>query len=236
MIKGVIFDLDDTLYSYKDINDNAINKVCEYICKKLNINKENFYKAFELGRENTKKVMTYDCAAKHNRMIYFQKTLELLDENPISYALEMYDIYWNTMLETMKLNNGVIDLFEYLKRNKIKIAICTDLTTHIQHRKIRKLAIDKYIDCIVTSEEAGLEKPNPIIFELCLSKLGLGPQDTIYVGDSFKKDIIGSYNMGIMPVWFNENEINCAYKDIKFEHINSLTEVIEIFEKTKGNL
>ncbi|EKQ50528.1 MULTISPECIES: HAD-IA family hydrolase [unclassified Clostridium] len=231
MIKGAIFDLDDTLYNYKDINEIAINKVCEYICKQLNIDKNTFYTAFELGRENTKKFMTYDCAAKHNRIIYFQKTLESLGVNPIAYALEMYDIYWNTMLETMELNCGVIELFEYLKRNKIKIAVCTDLTTHIQHRKLRKLGIDKYIDCIVTSEEAGFEKPNPIMFKLCLDKLGLQPQETFYVGDSFKKDIIGAYNMGSAPIWFAEKENYIINKDIEFEHIKSITEVINIVEK-----
>lgn len=231
MIKGAIFDLDDTLYNYKYINETAINKVCEYACKQLNIDKNTFYKAFELGRENTKKFMPYDCAAKHNRIIYFQKTLEVLGLNPIEYALEMYDVYWNTMLDKMKLNFGVIELFDYLKKNNIKIAICTDLTTHIQHRKLRKLKIDKYIDCIVTSEEAGLEKPNPIIFKLCLDKLQLEAKETFYVGDSFKKDIIGASNVGIFPILIGDNKKPISNDDVKFRYINDINEIITIVEK-----
>ena len=231
MFKGAIFDLDDTLYNYKDINNIAIEKVCEYVCVQLNIDKHTFYNAFEIARENTKNFMTYDCAAQHNRIIYFQKTLEVLGVNPIAYALEMYDIYWNTMLKKMELNDGVLDLFEYLKEKNIKIGICTDLTTHIQHRKLRKLEIDKYIDCIVTSEEAGLEKPNPRMFELCLKKLGLQPQETFYVGDSFKKDIIGANSVGIFPIWLSDNKKNFSVDGMKFEEINNIKKVINICER-----
>lgn len=232
MFKGAIFDLDDTLYNYKDINDIAIESVCNYTCKKLNINKDTFHKAFNAGRESTKNSIKYDCAAQHNRIIYFQKTLEVLKVNPVSYALEMYDIYWNTMLNEMKLNRGVIELFEYLKNNKIKIAICTDLTTHIQHRKLRKLGIDKYIDCIVTSEEVGLEKPNAIMFELCLEKLELNSKEVFYLGDSFKKDIIGASNVGILPIWINNNK-RSTDSNIRFEEIIEVNEIINMLEKNK---
>ena len=225
MFKGAIFDLDDTLYNYKDINSIAIEKVSEYVCVQFNIGKHTFYKAFEIARESTKNFMTYDCAAQHNRIIYFQKTLEILGVNPIAYALEMYDIYWNTLLDKMKLNNGVIEVFEYLKEKKIKIAICTDLTTHIQHRKIRKLGIEKYIDCIVTSEEAGAEKPNIKMFNLCINKLNIKSNEAFYVGDSFEKDIIGASNAGIFPIWYNVKGKKARSVIFKYDEIKELMEI-----------
>lgn len=231
MFKSAIFDLDDTLYNYKDINNIAVKKACEYACIELNIDKRTFYEAFKIGRESTKNIMLYDCAAQHNRLIYFQKTLEILGVNPIAHALDLYDIYWNTILDEMRLNNGVIELFEYLKNKKIKIAICTDLTAHIQHRKLRMLGIKNYIDCIVTSEETGLEKPNHVMFELCLKKLGLQPQEAFYVGDSFKKDIIGANSVGIFPIWFNDKKNQINNNDIEFEEIKEISEVINILEK-----
>ena len=202
MYKGVIFDLDNTLYDYETINELAMNSLKEYSCSILKITEEQFKVAFKQARESTKINMA-DCAAQHNRIIYCQKTLEYLGRKPTSYALEMYEVYWGTMLDKMELNKGVLEIFQKLKELEVKIAICTDLTAHIQHRKIRKLGLQDYIDVLVTSEEAGCEKPNSNIFKLCLEKMNMNPDEVLYVGDSFSKDIVGANSVGIKPIWFN---------------------------------
>lgn len=226
MFKAGIFDLDDTLYNYKKVNEIALNELKKYTYNTLSISAELFDEAFKYARNSTKEVLE-EYAAGHNRMIYFQKTLEFLGVNPIEYALEMYEVYWNSLLENMELNEGVIELFEYLKNNQIKIAICTDLTTHIQHRKLRKLGIGKYIDCIVTSEEAGVEKPSIKMFDLCMKKLGISSEEAFYVGDSFKKDIVGANNAGILPIWYvKSNEIS-KKSDFAYKKITKLSQVKE---------
>ena len=159
MIKAVIFDLDDTLYNYNELNEQGINEICKYTCQNLKISKEHFYKAFDKAKKDVKSTLG-NVASSHNRLLYCQKTLENLNENPFSIALEMYEVYWQYILKNMKLNDNVLEILEFSKQKKIKIGICTDLTVHIQHRKIRKLGIDKYIDAIVTSEEVGVEKPD----------------------------------------------------------------------------
>ena len=158
MIKAIIFDLDDTLYSYNLLDKLGIEKICEFVCKKLQIDEDKFYSAFNKAKRSVKEQLG-NVASSHNRLLYCQKTMENLNENPFSIALEMYDIYWNYVLENMKLNENALELLKFCKKEKIKIGICTDLTVHIQHRKIRKLKIDEYIDAIVTSEEVGAEKP-----------------------------------------------------------------------------
>ena len=205
MIRGVIFDLDDTLYDYKSVNKIAVKALCEYTCNVLNITEGQFYDAFAKGKLLTKEMLA-NTAAEHNRMLYCQKTLEVLGVKPALHALDMYEVYWQTMLEHMVLNDGVKELFDLLQSKNIKIAICTDLTAHIQHRKIRKLGLAKLIDCIVTSEEAGEEKPGARMFELCLQKLGLPAAETCYVGDSFEKDIVGASKAGIRPVWYTKED------------------------------
>lgn len=201
MIKAVVFDLDDTLYEYEKLNEQAIHAVCQKYADILKISEESFREAFEWGKNKTKEMM-HDCASRHNRMLYFQKVSEYLKLNPIEYTLSMYETYWNYMLEHMTLYPGVLELFDYLKREHIKIGICTDLTVHIQHRKLQKLGIGSYIDVLVTSEEADAEKPDLRMFHLVLKKLNLNPEEVIYVGDSFEKDIVGAGNAGMMPIWF----------------------------------
>ena len=205
MIKAVIFDLDDTLYDYETVHKIAMERLCTFTCKKLNILKEQFLEAFSWAKARTKKTLG-NTGASHNRMLYCQKTLEHLGLNPVEGALEMYNCYWDSILADMKLRDGTIHLFKKLKANGIKIAICTDLTAHIQHRKIRALGLVPYIDVLVTSEEAGIEKPGKEIYSLILEKLDLPASACLFVGDSLEKDVEAPKHYGMEGILFTTIE------------------------------
>ena len=107
------------------------------------------------------------------------------------------------MLKCMCPEPGVWELLQRLNQSGVKVAVCTDLTTHIQHRKLRELGIADFVDVFVSSEEAGAEKPDRRIFDMAIHKLGMPSSEMIYVGDSYEKDVIGASDAGIRPVWFN---------------------------------
>lgn len=202
MLDAVIFDIDNTLYDYDAINGKAIECAGRWLCGHAGVSLSDYYAAFRQGRENAKKHIG-DRAARHNRLIYFQRTSEVLGLNPIEYSLELYEKYWGYMLDNMVLAEGALELITYLKGNGAKIGICTDLTSHIQHRKLRELKIAQYVDAFVSSEEADAEKPDKAIFNLILEKLDASPGETMYVGDSYEKDVLGAQNAGMFPVWYN---------------------------------
>lgn len=226
MIKAVIFDLDDTLYEYKRINELAIKELCTYTCNSFKITEQEFEEAFLWARMQTKDVLK-NTAACHNRLLYCQKLLEYIGENPVCSALDMYDIYWNYMLEHMSLNDGVLEVFEYCRKQKISIGICSDLTIHIQHRKLRRLGIAQYIDAIVTSEEAGAEKPSKVMFEMIMEKLNVTADEVLFIGDSLEKDVIGAEKCGIKGIWYNETT------DEVYTSIQSIREVISLVDEYK---
>lgn len=206
MLKAVIFDLDDTLYDYATIHQIAMEKLRAFTCEKYSIGEDDFDKAFSKAKKQTKKLLK-DTASCHNRLLYCQKTLENLGQNPVCSALEMYDCYWNCMLENMKLRQGSIELLERLKSDGIKIAICTDMTAHIQYRKILKLGLVPYIDVLVTSEEAGEEKPSQKMYGLAFEKLlhlvpNLKLSECLFTGDSHEKDVEAPLSFGMKSVLF----------------------------------
>lgn len=205
MIKAVIFDLDDTLYAYEPLDQEAGKRVQNYACQYLNILENTYKEAYQFGRTETKKHLG-NVGASHNRLLYFQKTLEFLKVNPIPMSLQMYEIYWGTFLDNMQLYPGVRELINKLHEKGIVIAVCTDLTAHIQHRKIKALGLCEDISYLITSEEAGKEKPAPEIFELCLRKLGLSPKEVFYIGDNYKKDIEGARACGMQALWFHPDQ------------------------------
>ncbi len=202
MIKAVIFDLDDTLYAYEVLDKEACERVREFACAEFGITAQKYEEAFLYGRSETKRSLG-DVAACHNRILYFQKTLEYLGVNPVPMSLQLYETYWGTFLEKMVLREGARQLLDAMHKHGIRVMVCTDLTAHIQHRKIDALGIADDICCLVTSEEAGKEKPSGEIFALCLEKLKVLPGEICFIGDNFKKDIEGAKAAGMQAFWFD---------------------------------
>lgn len=204
-IDNLIFDLDDTLYNYNSAHEKALKKTIIFIKNICNYPKKEILKAFNSSRKKTHIDLLYT-GASHNRLLYFQKTFELLKLDSMAHSIDCYNIYWNTFLENMVLFDGVKELLQVLKKQNKKICILTDLTSHIQFRKIKALGIQKHIDFIVSSEECGKEKPHPIMFFKALEKLNCGKEDVIMIGDNWAKDILGAENMGIKSVWINNKK------------------------------
>ena len=74
------------------------------------------------------------------------------------------------------------------------------------------------------------------IFDMVLGKLAVAPDEALYVGDSFEKDVIGAGNAGLRPVWFNprkktaegvENK-DIENKDIKSRDFAEITQMKQL--------
>lgn len=226
MIKAVIFDLDGTLYDYDTLDKEAFGRVQDLVLEQLGVSEEQSEEAFRRARQATKKNLG-ETATSHSRMLYFQKTLEYLDIRPLYLALEMYEAYWGVFLEKMTLYPGVKELLDALHDKYVRVAICTDLLAHIQHRKLKALKLTDDVDCLVTSEEAGAEKPSAKIFELCLEKLHLYPKEVCFVGDNFEKDVKGAAAAGMRAIWFNPKKAAppAGSEDVDFETVTSHEEL-----------
>jgi HAD superfamily hydrolase (TIGR01509 family) len=70
---------------------------------------------------------------------------------------------------------------------------------------LRNFKLERYFSAVIVSEEAGIKKPDPGIFKLALEKTGLKPEEVIFVGDSVADDIAGAISAGITPVLIKRN-------------------------------
>lgn len=239
MIKAVIFDLDDTLYDYKALERAAFECVGELVRERLGVSEEQCEEAFMRARQVTKAKLG-ETATSHSRMLYFQKTLEYLDIRPLYLALEMYETYWGFFLDNMLLYPGVRELLEALHEKYIRVGVCTDLLAHIQHRKLRRLGMMDDVDCLVTSEEAGVEKPAPGIFHLCLEKLRLPAEEVCFVGDNLERDVKGAMVAGLQAVWFHPESEGDLRERMMRDDIDVVANYKELYqlldEKIEGGL
>lgn len=197
-VKAVLIDLDNTLCNTEDYYDYALE--CCYLKFKKEIKNISFvqfkmqYKeAQEMLKKNTK-----GQAASHSRLIYFQILFEnYFGKTRIDLALEFEKLYYQSVFAKTKLYKETKEFLSEIKKRKIKICIITDQVASLQFKKIKFFKLDKYIDFVVTSEEAGVEKPNPTIFHIALAKLKLKPKEVVVIGDSYDRDIQGATNAGI---------------------------------------
>lgn len=230
--KGIIFDLDDTLYDYKKCNETSIEKVINYI-----INHNEKYKNYEYVLDVYNKISINlkhelkNTASSHNKSIYFKHLIEELKLN-YSYFQILNDLYWTTFYNNMVCFEGVKDFIIWNKINGIKIGILTDYETEYQIMKLEKLELLNYTDYIVTSEEVGIEKPSVKMFRTILKKMNLQAEEVIMIGDNYEKDIMGALNVGIKSYWFNKNNVECNnFKElhVKFQiihnHLNELKNI-----------
>lgn len=222
--KGLILDIDNTLYDYNFANTLAKKAVVDFCKIKFNIDNESIINTFNQARKKVH-IELSETASSHNRLLYFQKMLEILDLNSLKYSFQLNNLYWDTFLVNMKPFEGVYELLNKYKNN---ICLATDLTADIQFRKIKKLKLHNYCNSVVTSEEAGREKPHPYMFMLSLQKLGLKASEVCVVGDSFKKDIFGARNSQIDAVWINHENKQEIYVDTKIKEVNKFNEILKI--------
>ncbi len=197
-IKGILLDLDDTLYCYQRAHDQALEAIFEHIIVQgiyTNLSEFKFaYKAFR--QDIVTRLSPQGCC--RSRLLAFQKMCEEKKiKNPYIFAELLDRIYWKEFLYTIKINPEALEFLKQCKFKNIPICIVTDMTSSIQIQKIEVLKITEYIDHLVTSEEIGEEKPSSKMFLSGLKKLGLKPEEVIMIGDDFNKDIIGSSKIGI---------------------------------------
>lgn len=81
--------------------------------------------------------------------------------------------------------------------------IVTNGFAEVQHIKLANCGLSGCFRGIVCSEEAGANKPSPVIFEYALRRAGVGREQVLMVGDDYETDIIGAVRSGIDSVWFN---------------------------------
>ena len=65
----------------------------------------------------------------------------------------------------------------------------------------------KYFDKVITSERAGVKKPDIRIFRFAMEQAGARPDNSLMIGDDYEVDIVGAQNVGMDQVFFNPQKL-----------------------------
>jgi HAD superfamily hydrolase (TIGR01549 family) len=220
MFNHLMFDLDETLYSYSLCNEKALVRVFEYISANFKYDVEYIKKKFNNLKENFQNTVFHQ-AASHNKCIQFKKLFEYLNL-PIEESCQLYDIYIEEFNKHLELFNGVEDFLILCETNNINCYILTNNICYEQINRLKKLNICKYFKKIYTSEEFGIEKPDSKLFYSILHDNNINIEDVAMIGDSFKNDIQSVNLLNMYAFWFCKNKLNFNDKYCEFNHFNEL--------------
>jgi len=236
-IKGVIFDfggvLTETCWN-SDIIAELVKKGLEEEGVKL---KDDFKKKF------VKKLFL---KFKH----VLQTGIEEKMEDIIREFLEEDKIIYNekaikrAMLEInkapfCKIRPNVEKVLRELKEMGIKLGVISNTPSDFPRKILESKGLIKYFDVIILSCEVRYRKPLKEIYKIALDRLGLLPEEVIFVGDTLQIDIKGAKSVGMISVYIVEGDPEMRKNDALLMRIlgnppkpdfiiKDLSEVVEI--------
>jgi len=116
---------------------------------------------------------------------------------------------------------------EYLKEKDYQLHIITNGFNEVQGRKLQNSKLNDFFTEVITSENAGANKPHAQIFEYAFEATGANTNNSIMIGDDLNTDIRGARDIGMDHIYFNPKKGKHDEK-VTFE-IANLKELTKIF-------
>ncbi|MFO0810367.1 MAG: HAD-IA family hydrolase [Gemmataceae bacterium] len=189
--RAILFDLDNTAYAYAP-------------CHAAGLAASGVSAAdYETARAAVKRLVA-GTAAEHSRLLYFKTITEQSHGcSKLRTALTLHDAYWRGYFAAMTLRPGCAELLTDLRHAGVRLAWVTNFTTERQIHKLIALGLDEAAEYLVTSEEAGADKPDPRVVGRALALLGVTAEDAVLVGDNEIEDGGAARAAGVPFVWFH---------------------------------
>ncbi|GAI72747.1 unnamed protein product [marine sediment metagenome] len=128
----------------------------------------------------------------------------------------------------IKLFPETLLILRELKKTNLHVGIISDIDNDFQDFQFKVFGISEIFDSITTSEEVQIYKPKEKIFQVALNKARCLGEESIIIGDSYKKDIVGGKNMGMTTIWINKFSQNNSDNDKADFVVKDLKEISPI--------
>ena len=188
-IKGVVFDLDNTLLDFMKMKEYAVKAAIKGMIEAgLKVNEDRSYIEInsiyeEFGWENQK---VFD--------VFLEKSIGHVDNKFLAAGIVAYRRAREANLMAYPNVNKTLLA---LSKSGIKLGVVSDAPSREAWMRIYYLNLYHYFDVVITFDDSGERKPSPIPFQLALDGMGLQPEETIMIGDWPERDVVGAQQIGM---------------------------------------
>jgi len=226
-IEVIFFDVDDTLFDQQKAHKLALQKIkdrydvfdrfdIEEIIQAFKEADDEAIDEFRNGEEMDK--------LRWNRSERFLKKLGVNNDFTAKFHDGLYKIYPCIPAEIDEAREVVRYLW-----SRYELGIITNSTGEIQMKKIQGLGLTDYFSTFIFSEEVGSRKPDKEIFFYALDEVDKNSEHCLYVGNSFRSDIIGAKKVGMRTCWLNrygKQKEEGLEPDLEIKGLRELLEIL----------
>lgn len=202
--KNLFIDLDDTLWDIHLNGKECLEEIYhDYGYAKFYPTFSDYYAVYMPG--NHRLWAMYRNGEIRKEELIVERFLAPMREfgiNDPEYAKNLSDDFLERTTRKTRLVEGTLDLLDYLKP-RYRMHILSNGFREVQYKKIENSGLKPYFNKIILSEDAGINKPHPDMFNYALKTTNSRRSETVMIGDSWDADIVGAYKSRIAQIWFN---------------------------------
>jgi len=136
-------------------------------------------------------------------------------------ARELARTYAQVRVPSVRLYEGARELLCDLG-DVYRLGLLTNGPSDMQWPKIEHLGLRSLFSVILVSGDVGVHKPDRLIFEQFLRLLGVPAKEVLFVGNSYRSDIVGAKDVGMHSAWIRDADAEESGNGAADIEINSL--------------
>lgn len=216
----ILFDADDTLFHFDAFSglklmfsDYGVTFTAQDYTEYESVNRA-LWTDYQNGAIHAEELQT-------RRFVLWANKLQCRPEDLNSAFLE-------AMAEICVPLDGAVNLLNAL-RGQARLGIITNGFTHLQQTRLERTGLHEYFELLVISEQVGVAKPHPHIFDHSLAIMGHPSREQVLmVGDNPDSDILGGLNAGLHTCWLNRHSKPLPQGIVPHYEVTSLKELEEL--------
>ena len=229
-MRGIVFDIDDTLYCRQDMLVKAAETV---LGVKVPDWREFIRIFYEKSDVNMAQLESGEVSTRDTNGWRYNETFRILGlpYEPQDGVLAA-DAYLELQSHMYISDELACTLDKMASDPSVKLAILTAGESKHQWNKVDMLGLDRWFDRrnIIVTGDTPYTKPDIELFRMMESSLGLTPSDIWMIGDNYEKDIAGAISAGWHTLWINRRGLPSPVKRPDIE-VPGDAELVEVFEK-----
>ncbi len=199
-IQAVLFDLDDTLWAIEPVLHLAEKQLYSWLQQHAPAvaAQHTVISLRQRRQELAQREPAYQINLWALRHAVLTQVLTECQEDPAlaDPAMALFTTGRNAVTPFDDVEPGLQQMKKHLKLGTVSNGFAD----------LGRIGLAEHFEISIAAHQFGTAKPDPAIFHAACKALAVTPQQTVYVGDDLRLDVLGAQQAGLRAVWMNRFE------------------------------